>query len=355
MEDAWIVNTACGVTIVTLAGLGTGTCLWPMKVIRQLKFEHYWFIGMLPLIIVPWLVVLTTMADPLGAFGELFARHWRPLLIANLFALGWGVANVLGGICVARIGYVLTGAILTGLGITVVVILPLLVKGTGQFHEAPGLLSPAGIAAMGAVGVMLMGVVLTAVAGFGRERALRGKHETDRQATGGFLGGLIMTIIAGVLSAGMALAFVYGQGPIRETMAAHGAGEFSSNMAVWAAGLFGGAVVNILYPACLMTLNRSWGTLARCWRELFLSALIGTQLIFSFALAGYGAVLLGALGASVGFGIQQAAQIMGTQGVGFISGEWRGVHGKPRRQMYTAIAVLAVGVAILVYAIKLSA
>ena len=350
MDDTWTAATTCGVVIVTLAGLGTGTCLWPMKVIRTLKFEHYWFIGMLPLVVVPWLVVLTMVPDPLGAYGELIAPDWRPLVIANLFAIGWGAANVLAGICAARIGFVLTGAILTGLGITVVVVLPFLVKGTGAFSKAPDLASAAGIAATAGVCVMLVGVVFTALAGFGRQRALEGRHEPDRQATGGFLAGLIMVVIAGVLSAGMPLAFVYGQGPIRDAMASHGAGEIPANMAVWAGGLFGGAMINILYPAVLMTVNRSWHVLGQCGRELFLSALIGTQLIISFALAGYGSLLLGALGASVGFGIQQATQIVGTQGVGFVSGEWRGVHGKPRRQMYTAIAILAVGVTILVCA-----
>lgn len=354
MGDSWTVSIAGGIVLATLGGLGTGTCLWPMKVIRTFRFEHYWFIGMLPLIAVPWLVVLTTIRDPLGAYGELIAGDWRPLVIANLFALGWGVANVLGGMCVARIGYVLTGAILTGLGITVVVVMPLLVKGTGQFSMAPDLDSPAGTAATAGVCVMLAGVFLTALAGFGRERALKDRREPSRQAAGGFLGGLIMVVLAGVLSAGMPLAFVYGQAPIREAMASRGAGEVPANMAVWAGGLFGGALVNILYPALLMTVNRSWRVLRESWAELLLSLLIGTQLILGVALAGFGSLLLGPLGASVGFGIQQATQILGTQSVGFVSGEWRGVHGKPRRQMYTAIAVLIVGATVLVYARKLS-
>ena len=43
------------------------------------------------------------------------------------------------------------------------------------------------------------------------------------------------------------------------------------------------------------------------------------------------------LGASVGFGVQQAMQMLGSQTVGFASGEWRAVGGTPRRQMYLAI------------------
>jgi hypothetical protein len=64
---------------------------------------------------------------------------------------------------------------------------------------------------------------------------------------------------------------------------------------------------------------------------------------------GKGMLLLGALGASVGWGIQQAMQMTGGQAVGFISGEWRGVTGKPRRQMYAAIAVLIVAAMIMAY------
>jgi hypothetical protein len=60
-------------------------------------------------------------------------------------------------------------------------------------------------------------------------------------------------------------------------------------------------------------------------------------------------ILLGALGASVGAGIQQASQMLGGQGVGFLSGEWRGVHGAPRRLMLASIAALIVAGAIMAY------
>jgi len=60
-------------------------------------------------------------------------------------------------------------------------------------------------------------------------------------------------------------------------------------------------------------------------------------------------LLLGALGASIGVGIRQAMQMIGGQGLGFVSGEWRGVHGRPRIQMYLAIAILIAASVILAY------
>jgi hypothetical protein len=41
--------------------------------------------------------------------------------------------------------------------------------------------------------------------------------------------------------------------------------------------------------------------------------------------------------------------MFGNQGLGFISGEWKGVLGKPRYQMYLAIAVMIVAALIMAY------
>jgi hypothetical protein len=80
-----------------------------------------------------------------------------------------------------------------------------------------------------------------------------------------------------------------------------------------------------------------------------LAVIIGIDFSLAVALMGKGMLLLGALGASVGWGIQQSMQMTGTQLLGFLSGEWRGVYGKPRRQMYLAIALLIVAAIVMAY------
>lgn len=353
------MDVLLGVVLVTVAGLGTGSIAWPMKLMKKLDFEHYWFVGMLAgLVVLPWCFALSAGPRAFDVYAEV---GWKPILLSNLFAVGWGVANVLYGVCVVRIGAALTGAILTGLGVVVGVTLPMAFKGSGLFSGAPDLTSRVGLVILAGVAVMLAGVVLTSLAGFGREKALtarsglaEGTQKADRTAAqGGFLGGLVMVVIAGVLSCGIALAFVYGGSPIVDGMKERGAGEVTANFAFWAIGLLGGAAVNLVYPAYLMTVKRSWGRLFSCPRDLALGAVIGVQFIIAIALLGRGMVVLGVLGASVGFGIQQAMQIMGNQAVGFVSGEWRGVTGPPRGLMYTALAVLIGAMVVLAYAKQL--
>lgn len=403
--------TILGVVVVALAGLVMGSGAWPMKLMKKFQFEHWWFIAMLVgLVILPWAITLFFFPNVFAAYADVPSGT---LIKSNLFATSWGIANVLCGLCFVRIGVALTGAILTGLGVSVGVTMPLIFKGTGLFKDAPDVTSAAGATVLVGVAIMLIGVVFASLAGFGRDRELKKLQQTS----GSFLGGLIMTIIAGITSAGMGLAFVYSQGPIvarvspvvasqsiqvsiannkelsgSYAVTADGSvalkdgktakvgglsakaaadaiaalynlpqvpendasvrvdtGNTQATFAVWAIGLLGGVAVNLIYPAYLMTKKKSWGVLAESSKELALSIIMGVQMTVAVALIGKGMLMLGALGASVGFGIQQAMQMAGGQGLGFISGEWKHVHGKPRTQMYTAIAILIVAALVMAY------
>lgn len=332
-----------GILLVAFAGLFAGSGAWPMKLIKKFQFEHWWLVGMLVgLVIIPWTVTLFSCPNAMEAYGKV---PFRNLVTANLWGAGWGVANVLCGLCFVRIGVALTGAILTGLGVSLGVTLPMVVKGSGLFQDAPNLGSPAGLTVLAGVGVMLVGVVFASLAGFGRDQVLQKQQKTS----GSFAGGLVMTVVAGILSCGMSLAFVYGQGPIVEAMKANGAGDVPATFAVWAVALLGGATINIAYPLYLMARNNSFAVLTQSGKELGLAAIIGVNMAVGIVLMGKGMLLVGALGASVGFGIQQASQMLGGQGLGFISGEWRGVAGKPRYLMYAAIALLIVAALIMAY------
>lgn len=342
-----------GIVFVVFAGLGTGTVMWPMKRMKQLQFEHYWFVAMLTgLVLIPWAIVITRIPNPLAAYAQVGCG---PILKANLFALGWGVANVLYGLCVVRIGAALTGSIMTGLGIIAGTTLPMIMKGTGLFAESPDLTSTSGMVLMMGLGVMLFGVLFSSLAGFGRAKALSGTStgstasSTSQGQKGSFTVGLLMTVIAGLTSAGISLSFVYGQAPIVEAMRSQGADTMTADVAVWAVALMGGAAVNIIFPAWIMTKKKNWNVLIKNPGEALLATLIGIQFIVAVTLMGRGMLFLGVFGASVGFAIQQIMQIMGNQAVGFISGEWKNVYGNPRRLMYLALSILAVAVLIVAF------
>lgn len=485
-------STLFGALLVAGSGFSMGAIAWTLKAQRRFQVEHWLLVAMFTgLVIIPWSATLLVFPNAFAAYREV---GMKTLLLANLFAFGWGIANVLCLLCFVRIGVGLTGGILGGLGLSLGVITPMIFKASGLFEDAPDLGSPAGLTVLVGVVFMLGGVVLVSWAGFGRDRALKAQQQQSG-AGGGFLGGLIMAIIAGVLSTGPNFVFAYSQDPIvsrittvkpaseisvriagssknvrrlagsylvsesgelllpepvgpvkvagMEVVQAGGeianrlkaihlflapqvklvagvsgsiaAGETvklklaesapsqlcrvdqDGNIAldgigavnvagksvlevreaiaakaqavellraasvsvdtrnllapfpVWAVGMMAGALVNLLFPLYLMRRNRSGHLLLTSWRELPFPLIGGLQFIAAILVLGVGSLKLGALGASVGWGIYQAMQVLGGQAVGFLSGEWRGVHGRPRTQMYLAILVIIVAACIVAF------
>ena len=197
-----------GVLVVAAGGLLMGSGAWPFKLMKKYQFEHWWFVGMfVGLVAMPWAITLLGCPHALQSLSNV---PLNAILLGNLFSIGWGIANVLCGFCYVRIGVALTGAILAGLGVSVGAITPMIFKGSGRFQDAADVTSPAGLTVCLAVALMLVGVVVASLAGFGRDRELKKVSTTS----GGFLSGLIMTVIAGILSSFMAFVFVYSQYPI---------------------------------------------------------------------------------------------------------------------------------------------
>ena len=335
-----------GIVIAVLAGLVMGTSPWPLKLMEKFHYEQFGFISMfVALFIIPWLITVSSCPDAISVFGEVD----RVLLIkSNIFSCAWGIAQILAMLCFVRIGVALTYGILCGIGACVGVITPLIVKASGQFGAASDITSKAGMTILLGVAVMLVGILFATLSGFGREKLEKAEGKTTEKS-GGFALGLIMVVIAGVLSAGWGFAFVYSQGPIIEAMKEHGAGDFSASIAVWAFVLFGAAFVNVLYPVYLMSRRRSWKVLMTSTKDIGLSVIYGVLFFSASVLMANGMLRLGALGASVGVGITQGMLIVGGATLGFVSGEWRGITGTPRTQIKTAIAILILAVLMMAY------
>ena len=151
-----------GIAVTVLAGLIMGTSPWPLKLMRRFQYEHFAFVSMLvALVILPWAITLAFCPQPLAALGEV---DGGVLLKANVFAFCWGIAQILAMLCFVRIGVSLTYGILCSIGAAVGVIVPMIVKASGVFQQAPDLLSTPGMIVMLGTLIMLVGVVLASLA-----------------------------------------------------------------------------------------------------------------------------------------------------------------------------------------------
>jgi hypothetical protein len=334
-----------GALLVAVAGLGTGTYVWPLKRMRRYTFDHCWMVGMfVMLVVLPWTVTFIGCPDVPDVLAKI---DTKVILLGNFFSTCFGLAVLLFGVCVVRIGVALAGPILSGTSVVIGVLLPLIVRPAG--FDAPPLFSLPGLAVLAGLVCMIGGVFLVARAGFAKAAGAKREPAAsgEQKRAGSFLVGLVLAILAGALSTGISFTFVYTQETVTAAMQQAGAGTTVASVGVWAIGMMGAAVVNVGYPAILISRRGQWDRVLD-WRDAFLAALLGLHFgVAVMFLLGRGMVLLGPLGASVGFGIQQAIQILGNQGLGAIFGEWKGVAKPVLRTMVWAVAVILLATAIL--------
>ena len=150
-----------GVALTLLAGLSAGNCMLPMKFAQRWHWENLWLVfSLVSLLILPWSLALLLA----GNLGSLYASlSPNQLLLPFLLGAGWGVAQVLFGLSIARLGMALGYAIIIGLGSLGGTLVPLFFQNRAILGTSNGTLILSGLA------VMLTGIVVSARAGSQRE------------------------------------------------------------------------------------------------------------------------------------------------------------------------------------------
>jgi hypothetical protein len=98
-----------------------------------------------------------------------------------------------------------------------------------------------------------------------------------------------------------------------------------------------------------MSRGRSWRVLARSRHDLGLALLASFIFFLISVFMGTGMRLMGPLGPSVGFSVTQAFQILMSQAVGMVFGEWRGASVKSKRLMLLSVCIMLAGVVFMAF------
>jgi L-rhamnose-H+ transport protein len=337
-----------GFILVLLSGIMAGSALSPIKFVRKYRFENYWLIyGLTATVVIPWALALSATPHLFSVYSQL---PWKILLLPPAFAFSWGIASMLGGLCVSRIGLSLSYALVIGIGASAGSLVPLLYFSPQTLH------TPAGRCILLGIAVMLGGLALVTRAGRQKEsQSLTGGSSLDnREDRSGerqhsYIAWVLTAALAGILSAGLNFSFAF-SGDVAAAAHAAGASATTATYAVWALAMLGGMIPNLIYPCLLCFHNRSWNVfLASPSTDLVLSILLGVLFMGSTVLYGLGAVRLGLLGTSVGWGIMQIMQIVVGNVSGFLTGEWRLAGSKPVRSMIAGVAVLVLASMVMAY------
>jgi len=230
-------NPIIGTGLHAIGGISASSCYLPGTKTRNWSWGTFWLVqSLFAWVLMPLLVGWLTVP---GFFGILADAPAKPFWTA--FALGavYGFGGMSFGKAIRHIGYSLTYTLAIGISAVLGTIFPMMIfGGLGEFFGKPG----GGIVLTGMI-LSIVGVVTCGWAGVRKEKDL---SAADAGAAGFNMAvGLVLTIIAGVLSGVFNLSLEYGK-PIADMAAQNGAGQFEGNakMIISTSGCF---VVNLVW------------------------------------------------------------------------------------------------------------
>jgi len=321
-----------GFLLVLIAAVLQGSFILPMTFVKRWSWEHTWatfsFLGML---VLNWTITLLLVP---GIFSVYRSSPTRDLVILALFGAGWGIGAVLFGLGMDRLVMALGYPVIMGLIAALGALIPLLVF----FPQT--LLTPKGVMLLCGTAMVIVGIALCSMAG-----SRRTPSQSAAAQSSGFRSGLIICILAGILSCLPNVGVAFG-GNVTRAAIALGISEAASGNVVWALLFTAGFIVNFAYCVYLMaakgTASAFWG--AETPRNLALSALMALMWIASFYLYGAGAAKLGRWGLIVGWPLFISLSIVVGNLWGLWRGEWKGSPLAARRLLNRGLLVLIIAV-----------
>ncbi len=331
-------NSILAITLVVFASFFQGTFGLGMKYMAPLKWEAWWLIhAFVAMILVPVVWSLIVIPD----LFEVISHTDRSILwLAAFYGFLWGIGGILFGVSVEKTGISITYGIVMGLAASMGSIIPLFqIDGATSQPSFPIIL-------MG-VGLLLVGVAITAVAGVQRD-----KLKTDNSTTNKSINlGVLIAVASGVLSAFLNVGFSNAAPVAKVAEEQFGVDTQNASLAAWVVVLIGAFAMNGGYALFRLTQKKSWDSYkslnnGKAYKWAILSG------IFWFAalgVYGQGAALMGKLGPVIGWPILLGLALIISNIWAYRAGEWKNAK-KPFKVLLGGLAVLIAAIGILGYA-----
>ncbi len=343
-------DVLAGVALSILAGLLNGSFATPTKYARAWRWENIWSVwAVWAMLILPWALVFATIPHAVAFFEQTPPHQWSLLI---LFGIGFGLAQIFFGLGIAAVGIALNFAIAIGISTAFGSLVPFISQHSDKIFTREGLFFFVGI------GLVLAGIVISAVAGREKEKQLRRNTTAATEAHEkrmSFAAGLTLCILAGLGSplGNFGAAFCT---PTVERAVQVGASPINKYNVIWAPLYTASLVPYLIYCIYLWRKNRSFRVFAAPgstlnWVFGFIMAALwmGSSAIYGVAMA-----RIGDMGPVLGWPLFMSVIIVTSSGWGFLTGEWRGAGSKAVRAMLVAIGLLVLGFCTLAYSGTLS-
>ncbi len=371
------MNPFLGVIFHWAGGLAAGSFYVPYRGVRKWSWETYWLVGgFFSWIIMPGLFAGTMTRDLIGV---LLRQSGGTLWWTYFFGMMWGFGGLTFGLTMRYLGMSLGMGVALGYCAALGTLLPPWFKSLLPGIPVPETLrqiasTTAGQVTLAGVGVCLLGIALSALAGLAKEREMAAADKQAAIAEFNFRKGLLVATFSGAMSACFAFALTAGN-PIGEASRAAGTSPIWTGLPKLVVVLLGGFTTNFIWCVILNIRNRTGSqyfatadrpaavipgragegpgaTLARpaggpalesqvpILGNYFFSALAGTIWYFQFFFYTMGETQMGKFGFA-SWTLHMASIILFSTMWGWILHEWRGASKR-------TLGIIAAGLAALI-------
>ncbi|TWU59222.1 L-rhamnose-proton symporter [Rubripirellula tenax] len=343
-----------GIAAALIAGTMLGLYALPGKYTSDFEEENKWSLFfVLTMFVVPLIATLTLMKGVGNIYSGIDSSILLTMIVSSFL---WGVGVMMWGKAIDHIGLSLGFSLFIGTVILVGSVLPL---GIAISKGQPLPSTPAMIAILSGIAIVLLGVLSNGRAGLTREadevalKAAEDAKAENKESTQSksYALGIFIAVFGGLLATGFNVAFTYGAGPLGDAVKANGNPGWMTAMAVMLPVFLSGGVVMTLYFLFQLSKKKAWGK--------FKTPAFGKNFILIFIMAffhyaasamyAFAADSLGANGPIVVYAIFNTTCLVVAVISGILTGEWTKASPAARRWLYTGLACMVIGVLVLAF------
>ena len=339
-------NPLLGTFFHAVGALSSSACYAPQKKVSRWSWQTYWITqAAFCWFLLPIVGAVLTIPNLLEVLSE---APRNAMLASYLLGMAYGIGGTAFNISIRYIGFSLTYAIAVGLSSVLGTLIPPLIKGTlvQSFSKIGSGWVMAGI------GIGIVGIALCGVAGRLKEINLQAKDENTEFS---MFNGLMLSLLAGVLSAVYGFALEAGE-PIADVASAHGAGVWRGNI-VYIFANTGAFVTTAIYCMYLHIKHKTLGELielpagqekASLPLNFGMAALTGVLWYGQFFFYNLGHVRMGEY-KFTSWAIHMIMLVLFSNAVAVLFHEWKECRRSTKAAIGVALAVLVLAILALTY------
>ena len=205
------MNPLLGVIYHWLGGLASGSFYVPFRGVKRWSWETSWLVsGVFSWLLAPWVFACLNTTDVLTVLKE---APGEACFYSYIFGVAWGLGGLTFGLAMRFLGMSLGMAVALGYCTVFGTLIPPVYK--GEFVAK--LWNPtSGRWVLAGLGVCVIGIIVTALAGHSKEREMTEEQKRGTVKEFSFKKGIIVATFSGVMSAFFAFGLSAGD-RIRET------------------------------------------------------------------------------------------------------------------------------------------